>query len=47
MAAMWARFVDTSKIYSGVVEEARKFGYTGGCPIAGRVEFMPSKATLF
>ena len=29
MAAMWARFVDTSMIYSGVVRECRRFGYAG------------------
>jgi len=34
MAAMWARFVDTSMIYSEVVKEARRFGYRGGCPVA-------------
>jgi hypothetical protein len=37
MAAMWARFVDTSKIYSGVVKECRQFGYVGGCPVAESV----------
>jgi dTDP-4-amino-4,6-dideoxygalactose transaminase len=37
MAAMWEQFVDTSKLYSGVVEEARRFGYTGGCPVAESV----------
>jgi dTDP-4-amino-4,6-dideoxygalactose transaminase len=50
MAAMWAQFVDTSKIYSGVVEEARRFGYTGGCPvaesIADRLITLPNYAGL-
>lgn len=37
MAAMWERFVDTSMIYSGVVKEARRFGYVRGCPVAESV----------
>ena len=37
MRAMWARFVDTSMIYSGVVKEARRLGYQGGCPVAESV----------
>jgi dTDP-4-amino-4,6-dideoxygalactose transaminase len=37
MAAMWARFVDTSMIYSHVAREARRFGYEGGCPVAESV----------
>lgn len=37
MSAMWARFVDTSMIYSNVVGEARRFGYEGGCPVAESV----------
>lgn len=37
MAAMWARFVDTSMIYSNVVTEARRYGYEGGCPVAESV----------
>jgi perosamine synthetase len=49
-AAMWARFVDTSQIYSGVVKEARRFGYLGGCPIAesvtDRLITLPNHATL-
>jgi dTDP-4-amino-4,6-dideoxygalactose transaminase len=36
-AAMWKRFVDTSTLYSGVVEVCRKFGYRGGCPVAESV----------
>jgi dTDP-4-amino-4,6-dideoxygalactose transaminase len=36
-AGMWRRHVDTSTIYSPVVEECRKYGYTGGCPIAESV----------
>jgi dTDP-4-amino-4,6-dideoxygalactose transaminase len=50
MAAMWARFVDTSKIYSAAVQEARPFGYTGGCPIsesvADRLITLPNYAAL-
>jgi dTDP-4-amino-4,6-dideoxygalactose transaminase len=38
MNAMWAsRFVDTSKIYSEGVKEAKRFGYLGGCPVAESV----------
>ena len=37
MAAMWAKFVDTSMIYSEVINEARLFGYLGGCPVAESV----------
>src|SRR5260370_4040276 len=37
MAAMWAKYVDTSMIYSEVVKEARRFGYVGGCPVAESV----------
>jgi dTDP-4-amino-4,6-dideoxygalactose transaminase len=37
MSTMWARFVDTSMIYSGVVREARQFGYEGGCPVGESV----------
>jgi dTDP-4-amino-4,6-dideoxygalactose transaminase len=36
-AAMWKGFVDTSTIYSGVVEVCRKLGYRGGCPVAESV----------
>ncbi len=50
MAAMWARFVDTSMIYSGVVEECRRFGYVGGCPVAesvaDRLITLPNYAAL-
>jgi dTDP-4-amino-4,6-dideoxygalactose transaminase len=34
---MWRRHVDTSTIYSAVVEECRNYGYTGGCPVAESV----------
>jgi perosamine synthetase len=37
MSAMWAKFVDVSMIYSEVVEEARRFGYSGGCSVAESV----------
>jgi len=50
MAAMWARFVDTSRIYSEVVKEARRFGYLGGCPVAesvaDRLITLPNHAAL-
>ena len=50
MAAMWTRFVDTSKIYSEVVKEARRFGYLGGCPVAesvaDRLITLPNHAAL-
>ena len=50
MAGMWARFVDTSMIYSEVVKEARRFGYLGGCPmaesVADRLITLPNHAAL-
>jgi dTDP-4-amino-4,6-dideoxygalactose transaminase len=50
MAAMWSAFVDTSKIYSQVVTETRRFGYAGGCPIAesvaDRLITLPNYAAL-
>ena len=50
MAAMWAKFVDTSMIYSGVVQEARRLGYEGGCPVAesaaDRLITLPNYAGL-
>ena len=50
MAAMWARYVDTSRIYSEVVKEARRFGYVGGCPVAesaaDRLITLPNHAAL-
>jgi dTDP-4-amino-4,6-dideoxygalactose transaminase len=36
-AGMWRRHVDTSTLYCAVVEECRRFGYTGGCPVAESV----------
>src|SRR5581483_5938675 len=48
--AMWKCFVDTSTIYSGAVEDCRKFGYRSGCPVAesvaGRLLTLPNHATL-
>jgi perosamine synthetase len=48
--AMWRQFVDTSTIYSGAIEECKKFGYRGGCPVAesvaGRLLTLPNYATL-
>lgn len=50
MSAMWSRFVDTSMIYSGAVEECRRYGYRGGCPVAesvaGRLITLPNYAAL-
>jgi dTDP-4-amino-4,6-dideoxygalactose transaminase len=50
MSAMWAKFVDTSMIYSGVVQECRRFGYMGGCPVAesvaDRLITLPNYAAL-
>jgi dTDP-4-amino-4,6-dideoxygalactose transaminase len=50
MRSLWAKFVDTSRIYSGVVAEARRFGYQGGCPIAesvaDRLITLPNHAAL-
>jgi dTDP-4-amino-4,6-dideoxygalactose transaminase len=50
MSGMWARFVDTSMIYSGVVQECRRFGYQGGCPVAesvaDRLITLPNYAAL-
>jgi dTDP-4-amino-4,6-dideoxygalactose transaminase len=50
VASMWERFVDTSTIYSRVVEECRKFGYRGGCPVAesvaNRLITLPNHAGL-
>jgi len=50
MAAMWAEFVDTSMIYSSVVEECRRFAYKGGCPVAesvsDRLITLPNHAAL-
>jgi len=49
-AAMWARFIDTSTIYSEVVKESRRFGYVGGCPmaesVAERLITLPNYASL-
>jgi dTDP-4-amino-4,6-dideoxygalactose transaminase len=50
MASMWARFVDTSMIYSGAVQQAVQFGYDGGCPVAesvaDRLVTLPNYAGL-
>jgi dTDP-4-amino-4,6-dideoxygalactose transaminase len=50
MRSLWTKFVDTSRIYSGVVAEARRFGYQGGCPIAesvaDRLITLPNHAAL-
>lgn len=50
MNAMWAQFVDTSMIYSDVVERCRRFGYQGGCPVAEavaeRLITIPNHAAL-
>jgi perosamine synthetase len=50
MDAMWAQSVDTSMIYSDVVKQCRKFGYSGNCPvaesIADRLITLPNYASL-
>jgi dTDP-4-amino-4,6-dideoxygalactose transaminase len=49
-SAMWTHFVDTSTIYSGAVEECRRFGYRGECPVAesvaDRLMTLPNHAAL-
>jgi dTDP-4-amino-4,6-dideoxygalactose transaminase len=49
-ASMWKRFVDTSTIYCGVVDECWELGYRGGCPVAesvaGRLLTLPNHAAL-
>jgi perosamine synthetase len=48
--AMWRKFVDTSALYSNVVNECRQFGYRGGCPVAEsvaeRLITLPNYASL-
>jgi dTDP-4-amino-4,6-dideoxygalactose transaminase len=48
--AMWSRFIDTSTIYSHAIDECRKAGYQGGCPIAesvaSRLITLPNYADL-
>ena len=50
LARMWDRFVDASTIYSGAIEECRRFGYSGGCPVsesvAERLITLPNYAAL-
>jgi dTDP-4-amino-4,6-dideoxygalactose transaminase len=50
MSAMWERRVDTSMIYANSIDECRRFGYTGGCPVsesvAGRLITLPNYASL-
>ena len=50
MSAMWAQFVDTSMIYSDVIQRCRNFGYRGGCPVAElvaeRLITIPNHAAL-
>ena len=50
MKTMWRQFVDTSKIYSEVVNQCRTFGYRGGCPVAEsvaqRLITIPNHAAL-
>jgi len=47
---MWSRFVDTSIIYSQAIEECRRYGYRGGCPVAEsvaeRLITLPNHAAL-
>jgi dTDP-4-amino-4,6-dideoxygalactose transaminase len=50
MAAMWTQFVDTSRIYSDVVRQCRRYGYSGNCPVgesvARRLITLPNHAAL-
>lgn len=50
VAEMWARFIDTSTIYSDVVQKSRRFGYRSGCPVAeslaDRLITLPNHAAL-
>jgi dTDP-4-amino-4,6-dideoxygalactose transaminase len=47
---MWRQFVDTSMIYSQAIEECRRYGYRGGCPVAESVSerliTLPNHAAL-
>jgi dTDP-4-amino-4,6-dideoxygalactose transaminase len=49
-AAMLARGVDTSQLYSNVIEHSRKLGYQRGCPVsesvADRLITLPNYASL-
>jgi dTDP-4-amino-4,6-dideoxygalactose transaminase len=49
-ARMWDKFVDTSMIYSQAIEECRRYGYRGGCPVAESVSerliTLPNHAAL-
>jgi perosamine synthetase len=49
-ARMWSKFVDTSTIYSHAIEECRRYGYRGGCPVAEsvseRLVTLPNHASL-
>jgi dTDP-4-amino-4,6-dideoxygalactose transaminase len=50
IAGMWNKGVDTSTIYSNTIDESRRFGYAGGCPvsesIAKRLITLPNHAAL-
>lgn len=50
VTGMWERGVDTSTIYSNSIDEARRFGYMGGCPVsesvATRLITLPNYASL-
>jgi perosamine synthetase len=49
-AGMWAQFIDTSTIYCDVVQQCRRFGYQGDCPVAesvaDRLITVPNHAAL-
>jgi len=49
-ASMWAKFVDSSTLYSNSIAESRAFGYHGGCPVAEsvaeRIITLPNYASL-
>ena len=50
LAEMWRNFVDASTIYCRVIDEARRLGYTEGCPMsesaAERLITLPNYASL-
>ena len=47
---MWSKLVDSSQLYSNVIDAARQFGYVDGCPIAEsiaeRLITLPNHASL-
>jgi dTDP-4-amino-4,6-dideoxygalactose transaminase len=50
VSGMWEKHVDTSTIYSNSIDEGRRSGYSGGCPVsesvANRLITLPNYASL-